>query len=323
MRQTGNRFSAMEEQLLVSLSNAVAVAVSNARTHAAVERLAREAEQRAAAVADSELVLRSVYEAIGSGVLVFDPHGTITNANAAAAEILGRTVDAAARHALGRLPARYARGRLALGAHGAADSAGIAHAPTDCASTSSARLRPDGALRWLQADAVPIVSPDGEVLRVIASFIDITDAKQSAEALGQRDAILEAVAFAAEQLLTAAEWEHSIDDVLRRLGVATGVSRVHIVPGSQDAAISGASYHVWRAAHVEARPLPSVALASPYLEALGLGRWVSMLRAGGIVQGRRRDFPEDERHILEAQGVFSLVLVPIFAGPDLVGFHWF
>ena len=54
MRQTGDRFNHVEEQLLLSLANAVAVAVSNARTHAAVERLAREAEQRAQAVAESE-----------------------------------------------------------------------------------------------------------------------------------------------------------------------------------------------------------------------------------------------------------------------------
>src|SRR5207248_9329587 len=77
MRQAGHRFSDVEEQLLVSLANAVAVAVSNARTHAAVERLAAEAEQRAEAVAESERVLRSVYEAIGSGVLVFDANGYV------------------------------------------------------------------------------------------------------------------------------------------------------------------------------------------------------------------------------------------------------
>src|SRR2546421_95157 len=94
MRQAGYRFSDVEEQLLVSLANTVAVAVSNARTHAAVEQLAREAEQRAEAVAESERVLRSVYAAIGSGVLVFDAEGSIIHANAAAEEILGQTAEA-------------------------------------------------------------------------------------------------------------------------------------------------------------------------------------------------------------------------------------
>ena len=43
-----------------------------------------------ALAAESERLLRSIYEAIGSGVLVYDNEGRITNANAAAAEILGR-----------------------------------------------------------------------------------------------------------------------------------------------------------------------------------------------------------------------------------------
>src|SRR5207237_10555460 len=85
-------FSMTEEQILASLADAVAVAVSNARTHAAAEQLAREAERRAAEVAESELLLRSIYEAIGSGVMVFDGNGVIINANAAAEGILGRGV---------------------------------------------------------------------------------------------------------------------------------------------------------------------------------------------------------------------------------------
>src|SRR5579859_2426663 len=89
MRQNGRRYIDKDEQLLTSLANAVAVAVSNARTHAAVEHLAHEAEQRAASVGESERVLRSVYEAIGCGVLVMDTNGTVVTANAAAEEILG------------------------------------------------------------------------------------------------------------------------------------------------------------------------------------------------------------------------------------------
>jgi PAS domain S-box-containing protein len=322
MRQTGDGFSEMEEQLLVSLSNAVAVAVSNAREHAAVERLAREAEQRAVAAAESELVLRSVYEAIGSGVLVFDPHGMVTNANAAAAEILGRPVDELmGMHSSDFLPAMHEDGSPLLPEERPNQQA--LHGRKPMRKSVFGSLRPDGALRWLQADSVPILAPDGDVLRVISSFIDITDAKRSAEALAQRDAILQAVAFAAEQLLTSTEWEESLDDVLARLGAATGVSRVHIVPGHEDDRDVGrASYHVWTAEHVAAPQLANGA-PSPDLEEFGLGRWVSILRGGGIVQGRLRDFPPDEHDFLEAQHVFSLVLVPIFVGPTWWGFIGF
>ena len=47
--------------------------------------------------------------------------------------------------------------------------------------------------------------------------------------LGRRDAILEAVGFAAERFLhEAARWEESIEAILERLGVDTGASRVYI-----------------------------------------------------------------------------------------------
>ena len=189
MRQAGNRFSDVEEQLLVSLANAVAVAVSNARTRAAVERLAREAEQRA-------------------------------------------------------------------------------------------------------------------------------------DALRRRDAILEAVAFAAEKLLSTPEWEQSIDAVLRQLGAATGVSRVYIVPSGANRSGAGeASPHEWTASGVASRAdLPA---SGSYLEGLGLGRWEAILKAGGIVEGTLGSFPSDEQVTLAAQGVWSVVVVPIFAGSAWWGFMGF
>ncbi|MCA1646449.1 MAG: GAF domain-containing protein [Chloroflexi bacterium] len=282
MREAEHRFGGLEEQLLVSLANTVAVAVSNARIHATAERLAREADQRADAAAASELVLRSVYEAIGSGVLVFDNQGTVVNANAAAEEILGRPVE----DLLGLRSVDFRPGvredGTPLDQHEPPYLRAVAaHQPLR--KVVLGITRPDRARRWLEVDAVPLLAPDGQVTRVICSFIDITDRKRSEEQLQHRDAILEAVAFAAEQLLSAPDWEHSIDTVLRRLGAATGVSRVYIVPATPG-------------------ELPDT---SP------------------IIQGRARAFPADEQAELAADGVCSIVVVPIFAGPTWWGFVGF
>ncbi|MDQ6674131.1 MAG: GAF domain-containing protein [Chloroflexota bacterium] len=320
MRHTGHRFTPVEEQLLVSLANAVAVAVSNARDHAAVQRLAHEAEERASAVAESEVLLRSVYEAIGSGVLVFDGAGTIVNANAAAADILGRRV--------GELLGMRAQD---FNAGVTEDGAPVRDEPLHLRAVEGRQAvrkvafgitRPDGGRRWLQVDAVPLFGQDGALRSVILSFIDITDTRRSEEALHQRDAILEAVAFAAERLLTAAEWEHSIDDVLRQFGVALGVSRVYIVPAAQPEGLAEtARHHEWTAEQVQPRPQPTDYL--PYLTSAGLGRWENVLREGGIIQGRLASFPDDEQAILAAQGVCSLVVVPIFVGQAWWGFVGF
>jgi PAS domain S-box-containing protein len=321
MRRTGDRFNEVEEQLLLSLANAVAVAVSNARTHAAVERLAHEAERRAEAVVESERELRSVYEAIGSGVLVYDEEGKIINANAAAEEILGwRTSKLLGLHAW-----EFSSGFAEDGSPMRTEDRPNSRAATERRALRKLVLgidRPNGERRWLQVDAVPLFGTDGDLTRVIVSFFDITDRKRSEEALHQRDAILEAVAFAAEQLLTADEWEHSIDDVLRQLGAATNVSRVYIVPaGAEDTAAVVTSHHEWTAEGVA--PRPERVGGTPYLDAVGLGRWEPILREGGIIEGGLHNFPSDEQAILAAQGVCSLAIVPIFVGPAWWGFVGF
>ena len=46
----------------------------------------------------------------------------------------------------------------------------------------------------------------------------------------RRDAVLEAVTFAAERLLLAADWHDAIEEVLARFGIAAGVSQGHDRP---------------------------------------------------------------------------------------------
>jgi PAS domain S-box-containing protein len=321
MRHIGHGYSDAEEQLLTSLANAVAVAVSNARTHAAVGALAREAEQRAASVIESERVLRSVYAAIGSGVLVMDTSGTVVTANAAAEEILGYS----AARLVGKPPGLI---DLQLLDDGSLVPVDERPGPRVARNRQAERkliysfVHPDHRRRWMQLDVVPLFGPDGEVTRVVSSFIDITEQKQTEEALRRRDAILQAVAFAAEQLLSTREWEPSIDEVLRQLGAATGVSRVYIVPsGAEPSDLGDATHHQWTAPGVP--PREDIPASGAYLETVGLGRWERILRDGGIVQGWLGSFPVHEQAMLSAQGVCSLVLVPIFVGSSWWGFIGF
>ena len=251
MRAAGRRFTLAEEQLLVTLANAVAVAVSNARTHAEVEALAHEAERRAAEAASSELLLRTVYEAIGSGVMVFDASGAIVNANAAAAEITGRPVEQLlGMHSADFLPTVREDGSPLPLSERAVITALRTRQPVR--KFVIGITRPDRQRRWLQLDAVPLLGPGGSVTRVVSSFIDITDRKHSEEALHQRDAILESVTFAAERLLRTHDWQDSIDAVLSQLGQATGASRVYIVPEA-GADFRHARPHEWRASGIAAR----------------------------------------------------------------------
>jgi len=109
---------------------------------------------------------------------------------------------------------------------------------------------------------------------------------------------------------------------LRQLGAATGVSRVYIVPAAGDEAdVRNAAHHEWTADGVA--PRGDVPEHASYLGSIGLHRWDAILRDGGIIQGELRSFPPDEQLMLTAQGVCSLVVVPIFVGSEWWGFIGF
>ena len=76
---------------------------------------------------------------------------------------------------------------------------------------------------------------------------DVTRQVEMEEALRRRDAILEAVSFAAEKLLSGGEWEESIASVLERLGLSMSVSRAYIFennPGHDGDLLTSQRYRV-------------------------------------------------------------------------------
>lgn len=153
----------------------------------------------------------------------------------------------------------------------------------------------------------------------------LRDEKQQADlALRQREAILEAVSFAAERFLRATSWEGTIQPALERLGQATGASRVYIFENhtAEDGVLLTSQRYEWAA--------PGIApqIGAPELQGFpmlagGFARWVEMLGQGQSLHGHVREFPESEREILAAQGIQSIVIVPISIGQAWWGFIGF
>jgi DNA-binding NtrC family response regulator len=91
----------------------------------------------------------------------------------------------------------------------------------------------------------------------------------------RRDAILEAVRFAAERFLgEAGGWEESIQEILGRLGEAAKVSRVYIFENysGDDGEVCATQRYEWVAQGVSAQIDNPRLKALPY-RAAGLGRW--------------------------------------------------
>ncbi|MCS7178083.1 MAG: ATP-binding protein [Anaerolineae bacterium] len=170
----------------------------------------------------------------------------------------------------------------------------------------------------------PIHDRRGRLVGRVAVLREITGLKRAEDALRRRDAILEAVASAADRLLRAPDWERELPDVLAALGNATDVSRAYIFenhPGPDGDLLTSQRYE-WTAPGVTPQ-MDNPDLQNFSYEKWGFQRWVQRMTRREAVWGLVRNFPLSEQEVLAAQDIRSIAAVPIFVGPEwwgLIGF---
>jgi len=174
--------------------------------------------------------------------------------------------------------------------------------------------------RWYYVINTPILHADGRRSKM-AMIQDITDRRRNEENINRRDAILQAIGFAAERLMRAPVAGPLVAEVLARLGQATKVSRIGLFEARKtpDGDIAASRRHEWCAPGVPPQ------IYNPDLQELrltrrGLARWAERLARGQNIEGLVRELPGAERELLEAQGLRAILVVPIFAGADWWGF---
>lgn len=137
-------------------------------------------------------------------------------------------------------------------------------------------------------------------------------------------AILSAVAFAAERFLKASDWRSCIDEVLAKLGEATGVSRVYIFENISlpDGSICASHTCEWAAEGI-APQLSNPDLQSvPYsLDAIEPLR--TPVSKGEALVSLVRDLPDGLRGFLDPQQILSIAIVPIMTRDSWIGFLGF
>jgi len=139
--------------------------------------------------------------------------------------------------------------------------------------------------------------------------------------LRSRDAILQAVNYAAEVFLSRLDWESRINDVLARLGSATGSDRVYIYKNEihQEVGLVSKLQAEWTTTGVQPLKGFSEASGNEY-RASGFQRWLEVLKRGEMIFGNVLDLPPEEQPHLLKMDVRSLAVVPIFTDQLWWGF---
>ncbi|HZR99695.1 MAG TPA: GAF domain-containing protein, partial [Chloroflexota bacterium] len=174
-------------------------------------------------LARSEARFRTLCEAVTCGVLVRDSDGQIVDANEAAEQILGLSLE----------ELRGQRWSAALQAAAGEDATSLPEAERPAAialrtgqpvrNYTLAVRRPDGQRRWLQVDAVPAFAPDGAIAQVVTSFIDVTARTEAEAALRARVRQQAAIARLGQQALAGGDLAALMDETALLVAEALGV----------------------------------------------------------------------------------------------------
>ena len=182
-----------------------------------------------------------------------------------------------------------------------------------------------GEWKWVLARGRGVArGPGGEPLRMAGTHRDITERKEASDALQRRDAVLGAISATAENLLTSTSWLEVLPELLAGLGQAIQASRAYVfeVYEPEPSDLYARKLSEWTAEGI----LPELTSGEGQGKSIrgdGYSRWLDVLSAGQILQGKVSTFPPSELPNLTRLQIQSLIEVPIFTNSRWWGFIGF
>ncbi|MEN8906433.1 MAG: PAS domain S-box protein [Clostridiales bacterium] len=183
----------------------------------------------------------------------------------------------------------------------------------------------DGTYKWV-LDRGKIVEKDidNNPIRIIGIHTDINKQKNTENDLILQRKILESISDVAEIMIKSYEFQKDTNKVLKILGESVGASRVYIFEISKltnNDAICNQIYE-WCTKGVESQ-IDNPMLHNISLNEMGFKRWFKNLKNNKSIYGDVSEFPKEEQEILLSQGIYSILVMPIFFGKKLWGFIGF
>jgi PAS domain S-box-containing protein len=151
-------------------------------------------------------------------------------------------------------------------------------------------IKKDGSIVWTEVKTSFLRDEQGRPVGILGVARDISKRKKVELALRRRDAILEAVSFAAEKFLQTESWEKYIQNILAGLGKSSEASRVYIFENHLDKAggILSSQRYEWAAPGIEPQ------IDNPELQNISwqerVWRWKEQFSRGQIIVGEVGNF---------------------------------
>jgi PAS domain S-box-containing protein len=178
----------------------------------------------------------------------------------------------------------------------------------------------DGRIVWLQVHILTVRDNTGRLVGYRGTCLDTTEQRQSREALHRRDAILEAVSFAAERLIHAERWSQDIEIVLERLGQAAGADRVGLYQLHRDenGELCASRRHSWTRLPGPGGSEDAAAQSIPLLSFFPES-WVERQARGESMLFTAEEAPERLRGLLENLGARVVLSQPVMVDGQIWG----
>lgn len=285
------------------------------------EASAREKAMRAAALEASEDRFRTLLSSMNDLVVVFDGEGRIS-------EILQSSAAGPALDVADYRGRRIEETPIAPEARAiVADAVERVRRTLESITVDFALDLPGRGRTWQSACFSPLRDPaqdrDGEASGVIAVARDVTERKEAQLSAGQREAFLEQLMALSAQFvnLSGKDWDETVDAALERIGRFCDVDRSYLFV-IDPSGTTMSNTHEWAIEGVAAQrallqnePLAVMPNVIPVLR-----------RRQPVVIDHIDDLPDtwsNERSVLEAQEIQSVIVMPIIEGGGVVGFVGF
>jgi PAS domain S-box-containing protein len=178
----------------------------------------------------------------------------------------------------------------------------------------------DGHIRWIADSAVDLFGGDASVsFGSIGIMQDITERKHVEANLRQRESLLKALTFSAEQFLKASNWRETIDLVLERLGQEFNASHAYLFEkhkGPSGTEVTSLRYEWTAPGCVSDLDDPTFQNVEP--SGMGFERFYETLDRGEPLVGDNSYFNEFEREYIRSIGLKALLEIRVSVG----GEHW-